>query len=241
MLSGAECCSLRPAGILWNLSSSDTLKDRLARDTLEHLTDLILTPLSGTGSAAIIQQNASEAEIFYNSTGLLRYQLYQPLGIGSVPCALAAEPRGPGELWAESSGDFLGSGIGSGPQCYEQGLHAPWAGHCIPSPHAAGPNWTGSNAQPRVSIPHGGTLQGGSHRPRQHPALATVGEGIPPLDGHWLWPGRGGGPGRGWGHGLAGEIPSLSAGPWVPPAGTSAPPASRPGRRCASATGWWTP
>ncbi|XP_065260038.1 plakophilin-3 [Emys orbicularis] len=59
-------------GILWNLSSSDTLKDRLARDTLEPLTDLILTPLSGTGSAAIIQQNASEAEIFYNSTGLLR-------------------------------------------------------------------------------------------------------------------------------------------------------------------------
>ncbi|XP_006131714.3 plakophilin-3 [Pelodiscus sinensis] len=59
-------------GILWNLSSSDTLKDRLARDTLEHLTDLVLTPLSGTGSAAIIQQNASEAEIFYNSTGFLR-------------------------------------------------------------------------------------------------------------------------------------------------------------------------
>uniref|UniRef100_A0A8C8RWB8 Plakophilin-3 n=1 Tax=Pelusios castaneus TaxID=367368 RepID=A0A8C8RWB8_9SAUR len=59
-------------GILWNLSSSDNLKDRLARDTLEHLTDLVLTPLSGTGSAAIIQQNASEAEIFYNSTGFLR-------------------------------------------------------------------------------------------------------------------------------------------------------------------------
>ncbi|XP_062973127.1 plakophilin-3 isoform X2 [Elgaria multicarinata webbii] len=59
-------------GILWNLSSSDNLKDRLARDTLEQLTDLILTPLSGSGSAAIIQQNASEAEIFYNATGLLR-------------------------------------------------------------------------------------------------------------------------------------------------------------------------
>lgn len=61
------------AGILWNLSSSDNLKDRLARDTLEQLTDLILIPLSGSGSAALIQQNASEAEIFYNATGFLRY------------------------------------------------------------------------------------------------------------------------------------------------------------------------
>uniref|UniRef100_A0A6J0STP6 Plakophilin-3 n=1 Tax=Pogona vitticeps TaxID=103695 RepID=A0A6J0STP6_9SAUR len=59
-------------GIFWNLSSSDNLKDRLARDTLEQLTDLVLTPLSGSGSAAIIQQNASEAEIFYNATGFLR-------------------------------------------------------------------------------------------------------------------------------------------------------------------------
>uniref|UniRef100_A0A8D0DNL1 Plakophilin-3 n=1 Tax=Salvator merianae TaxID=96440 RepID=A0A8D0DNL1_SALMN len=59
-------------GILWNLSSSDNLKDRLARDTLEQLTDLVLVPLSGSGSAAVIQQNASEAEIFYNSTGFLR-------------------------------------------------------------------------------------------------------------------------------------------------------------------------
>ncbi|XP_034978735.1 plakophilin-3 [Zootoca vivipara] len=59
-------------GILWNLSSSDNLKDRLARDTLEKLTDLVLIPLSGTGNAALIQQNASEAEIFYNATGFLR-------------------------------------------------------------------------------------------------------------------------------------------------------------------------
>ncbi|XP_029438089.1 plakophilin-3 isoform X2 [Rhinatrema bivittatum] len=59
-------------GILWNLSSSDNLKDRLARDTLEQLTDRILTPLSGSGNSAIIQQNASESEIFYNATGFLR-------------------------------------------------------------------------------------------------------------------------------------------------------------------------
>ncbi|NXN97077.1 PKP3 protein, partial [Rhinopomastus cyanomelas] len=59
-------------GILWNLSSNDNLKDRLARDTLEQLTDLVLVPLSGLGGSGVIQQNPSEAEIFYNSTGFLR-------------------------------------------------------------------------------------------------------------------------------------------------------------------------
>ncbi|XP_076971339.1 plakophilin-3 [Tamandua tetradactyla] len=59
-------------GILWNLSSSDHLKDRLARDTLEQLTDLVLSPLSGAGGPPLTQQNASEAEIFYNATGFLR-------------------------------------------------------------------------------------------------------------------------------------------------------------------------
>lgn len=69
------------AGILWNLSSSDNLKDRLARDTLEQLTDLVLVPLSGLGASGVIQQNPSEAEIFYNSTGFLRYLLMLlPLG-----------------------------------------------------------------------------------------------------------------------------------------------------------------
>ncbi|KAM4721094.1 plakophilin-3 [Rhinophrynus dorsalis] len=59
-------------GILWNLSSSDNLKTRLARDTLGLLTDRVLSPLSGSAGSALIQQNASEAEIFYNATGFLR-------------------------------------------------------------------------------------------------------------------------------------------------------------------------
>ncbi|XP_066439164.1 plakophilin-3 isoform X2 [Eleutherodactylus coqui] len=59
-------------GILWNLSSSDNLKSRLARDTLNPLTDRVLFPLSGSSGSALIQQNASEAEIFYNATGFLR-------------------------------------------------------------------------------------------------------------------------------------------------------------------------
>ena len=65
-------CGPPTTGILWNLSSSDHLKDRLARDTLEQLTDLVLSPLSGAGGPPLIQQNASEAEIFYNATGFLR-------------------------------------------------------------------------------------------------------------------------------------------------------------------------
>ncbi|XP_041445261.1 plakophilin 3 L homeolog isoform X1 [Xenopus laevis] len=59
-------------GILWNLSSSDNLKARLARDTLNQLTQRVLSPLSGTAGSAVIQQNVSEAEIFYNATGYLR-------------------------------------------------------------------------------------------------------------------------------------------------------------------------
>lgn len=70
--AGSDHRSGLPPGILWNLSSSDHLKDRLARDTLEQLTDLVLSPLSGTGGPPLIQQNASEAEIFYNATGFLR-------------------------------------------------------------------------------------------------------------------------------------------------------------------------
>lgn len=57
-------------GILWNLSSKDNLKEKLARETLPELTEKILIPLSG-GSEGI-QQSASEADIFYNTTGCLR-------------------------------------------------------------------------------------------------------------------------------------------------------------------------
>ncbi|XP_053576487.1 plakophilin-3 isoform X2 [Bombina bombina] len=59
-------------GILWNLSSSDNLKNRLARDTLTPLTDRVMAPLSGSSGSLLIQQNASESEIFYNATGFLR-------------------------------------------------------------------------------------------------------------------------------------------------------------------------
>ncbi|XP_060891534.1 plakophilin-3a isoform X2 [Labrus mixtus] len=59
-------------GILWNLSSKDNLKEKLARETLSELTDKILIPQSGGGETDYIQQSPSETEIFYNTTGCLR-------------------------------------------------------------------------------------------------------------------------------------------------------------------------
>ncbi|KAI5100524.1 plakophilin-3 [Silurus meridionalis] len=59
-------------GILWNLSSKDTLKEKLARETLPKLTEDILIPLSGTGDRDIIEHNESESDIFFNTTGCLR-------------------------------------------------------------------------------------------------------------------------------------------------------------------------
>ena len=63
------CCS----GILWNLSSKDNLKEKLAKETLPELTEKILVPLCGTADGDSIQHTASEADIFYNTTGCLRY------------------------------------------------------------------------------------------------------------------------------------------------------------------------
>uniref|UniRef100_A0A673HWQ9 Plakophilin-3-like n=1 Tax=Sinocyclocheilus rhinocerous TaxID=307959 RepID=A0A673HWQ9_9TELE len=59
-------------GILWNLSSKDNLKERLARETLPELTEKILIPLSGTGDQDIIELSPSESDIFFNTTGCLR-------------------------------------------------------------------------------------------------------------------------------------------------------------------------
>ncbi|XP_068595566.1 plakophilin-3a [Brachionichthys hirsutus] len=59
-------------GILWNLSSKDSLKSKLGRETLPDLTDRILIPLAGSRDSEEILLSASEAEIFYNTTGCFR-------------------------------------------------------------------------------------------------------------------------------------------------------------------------
>ncbi|XP_023651535.2 plakophilin-3-like isoform X1 [Paramormyrops kingsleyae] len=59
-------------GILWNLSSKDNLKEKVAKDTLPQLTEKILTPLSAGKDSDDSQQSASDVEIFCNTTGCLR-------------------------------------------------------------------------------------------------------------------------------------------------------------------------
>lgn len=69
------------AGILWNLSSKETLKEKLAKATLSTLTQKILTPLSKNemgrtahtdSDTEISPESPSETEIFCNATGCLR-------------------------------------------------------------------------------------------------------------------------------------------------------------------------
>lgn len=64
--------SVCPAGILWNMSSKDSLKEKLARETLSELTERVLVPLCSGGDSELIRQSPSEADIFYNTTGCLR-------------------------------------------------------------------------------------------------------------------------------------------------------------------------
>ncbi|KAL2093844.1 hypothetical protein ACEWY4_011156 [Coilia grayii] len=59
-------------GILWNLSAKDNLKEKLAKETLSELTTQILVPLSGVDNPDFIEQNPSEKDIFFNTTGCLR-------------------------------------------------------------------------------------------------------------------------------------------------------------------------
>lgn len=66
--------SFPSVGILWNLSSKDSLKEKLARESLAELTERVLIPLSGGGDSGVIQQSKSETDIFYNTTGCLRYK-----------------------------------------------------------------------------------------------------------------------------------------------------------------------
>lgn len=66
-------CTPASAGILWNLSSKDNLKEKVAKDTLPQLTEKILVPLSAGKDSDDSQQSASDVEIFCNTTGCLRY------------------------------------------------------------------------------------------------------------------------------------------------------------------------
>lgn len=70
------------AGILWNLSSKDSLKEKLATETLSALSEKILVPLAAKQKekadvekdedSARSTESHSETEIFCNTTGCLR-------------------------------------------------------------------------------------------------------------------------------------------------------------------------
>lgn len=75
-------------GILWNLSSKDSLKEKLARESLAELTERVLIPLSGGGDSGVIQQSQSEMDIFYNTTGCLRYPHKHDIQLTANVCVL---------------------------------------------------------------------------------------------------------------------------------------------------------
>lgn len=68
------------AGILWNLSSKESLKERLASETLSTLSEKILVPLAAKQKEKAdvekdeqsSSESHSETEIFCNTTGCLR-------------------------------------------------------------------------------------------------------------------------------------------------------------------------
>lgn len=55
------------AGVLWNLSSRDHLKEKLSKEALPELTDKVLIPLCGS-----LPLSPPERDIFLNTTGCLR-------------------------------------------------------------------------------------------------------------------------------------------------------------------------
>lgn len=55
------------AGVLWNLSSRDNLKERLSMVALPLLTEKVLVPLCKS-----FPLNPAEREVFNNATGCLR-------------------------------------------------------------------------------------------------------------------------------------------------------------------------
>lgn len=79
----SSCClkNILGAGVLWNLSSRDNLKEKLSKEALSVLTEKVLVPLCNS-----IPLSPSERDIYYNTTGCLRWPYTQ--------CASLLTPRG---------------------------------------------------------------------------------------------------------------------------------------------------
>lgn len=66
--------SLSPrAGLLWNLSSTDELKEELIADALPVLADRVIIPFSGwCDGNSNVSREVVDPEVFFNATGCLR-------------------------------------------------------------------------------------------------------------------------------------------------------------------------
>lgn len=62
-----------PPGLLWNLSSTDELKEALISDALPVLADRVIIPFSGWGDGnSNLSREMVDPEVFFNATGCLR-------------------------------------------------------------------------------------------------------------------------------------------------------------------------
>lgn len=60
-------------GLLWNLSSTDELKEDLIHEALPVLTDCVIIPFSGwTDGISARSREIVDPEVFFNATGCLR-------------------------------------------------------------------------------------------------------------------------------------------------------------------------
>ncbi|XP_036696378.1 plakophilin-1 isoform X2 [Balaenoptera musculus] len=75
LLRRTSCTEIQKqlTGLLWNLSSTDELKEELISDALPILADRVIIPFSGwcDGNSSLPQE-AVDAEVFFNASGCLR-------------------------------------------------------------------------------------------------------------------------------------------------------------------------
>ncbi|XP_007456202.1 PREDICTED: plakophilin-1 isoform X2 [Lipotes vexillifer] len=75
LLRSTSCTEIQKqlTGLLWNLSSTDELKEELISDALPVLADQVIIPFSGwCDGNSNVPQKAVDAEVFFNATGCLR-------------------------------------------------------------------------------------------------------------------------------------------------------------------------
>ncbi|XP_019493512.1 PREDICTED: plakophilin-1 isoform X1 [Hipposideros armiger] len=70
--SGSAETQKQLTGLLWNLSSTDELKEELIADALPVLADRVVIPFSGCDGNSNLARETVDPEVFFNTTGCLR-------------------------------------------------------------------------------------------------------------------------------------------------------------------------